>query len=183
MNILVPLMDGFEEIELVSIVDILRRAGINVILARDSNSNNEFVSGAHNIVIHSECKISQVDINNIDGISLAGGYNGMLNLKKNEEIINIIKILNKQKKLISAICASPIVLHEAGVLKNRFTCYPGCHNQIHSNAEYTKEDLCIDDNIITANGPSNGILFGLEIIKKLLGVEKYNDIKNEMLIN
>lgn len=181
MNILVPIMNGFEEIELVSITDTLRRAEINVILARDSSSNNELVSGAHNILIHSECKISEVDINNINGISLAGGYNGMLNLKNNKEVISIIKTLNNQNKLISAICASPIVLDKARVLKNKFTCYPGCENQINSKAKYVKQNICIDENIITANGPANSVLFGLEIIKKMLGEEKYNDIKNEML--
>lgn len=180
MNILVPIMEGFEEIELVSIVDTLRRAEINVILARDSN-NNEIISGAHNICIKSESTISQVDVNDIDGISLAGGYNGMLNLANNDTIINIIQVLNSQNKLISAICASPIVLSKAGVLKNKYTCYPGCENQINSEAKYTKESICIDDNIITANGPANAVLFGLEIIKKLMGEEKFNKIKSEMV--
>lgn len=182
MNILVPIVEGFEEIELVSIVDTLRRAEINVILTKDSNHTSEFITGAHHIKIKPECTISQINTDDIDGISLAGGYNGMLNLKNNKEIINIIQTLNKQNKLISAICASPIVLDEARVLKNKFTCYPGCQNQINSKARYTEEIICIDENIITANGPASGVLFGLEIIKKLLGETKYNEVKNEMLV-
>lgn len=181
MNILVPIMQGFEELELISIIDLLKRAKINVILARDSSSDDELVAGAHNISIKSECKISKVDINTLDGIALAGGYQGMLNLKNSKEVINILQVLDKQNKLVSAICASPIALDEAGVLKDTFTCYPGCESQIKSTAKYTKQAVCIDKNIITANGPASGILFGLEIIKKLLGKEKYDEIKAEVL--
>lgn len=182
MNILVPIMQGFEEIELVSIIDTLRRADINTIIARDSSNDDEMVSGAHNISIKSMCKISQVDIDGLDGIALAGGFEGMLNLKNSKEIIEIIQKLDKQNKLVAAICASPIVLGTAGVLKNEFTCYPSCENEIKTAAKYTKQSTCIDENIITANGPASGILFALEIIKKLKGKEKYDEIKNAMLV-
>lgn len=182
MNILVPIMQGFEEIELVSIIDTLRRADINIIIARDSNNDDEMVIGAHNIIIKSMCKISQVDIDSLDGIALAGGFEGMLNLKNSKEIIEILQELDKQNKLISAICASPIVLAQAGVLKNHFTCYPGCESEIQVATKYTQQATCINENIITANGPASGILFALEIIKKLQGKEKYNKIKSEMLI-
>ena len=182
MNILVPIMQGFEEIELVSIIDTLRRADINAIVARDSNNDDEMVSGAHNIIIKSDCKISQVNIDSLEGIALAGGFKGMLNLKNSKEIIEILQTLNKANKLIAAICASPIVLDKADVLKNNFTCYPSCENEIKTKAKYTKEITCIDENIITANGPASGILFALQIIKKLKGKEKYEKIKNEMLV-
>ena len=181
MNILVPIMQGFEEIELVSIVDTLKRAEMNVFLARDSNNNDEIVKGAHNINIKSTCKISQVNIDDLDGIALAGGFEGMVNLKNSKEIIEILQKLNKQNKLVSAICASPIALGVAGVLKNHFTCYPSCENEIKTKAIYTKQAICVDENIITANGPASTILFALEIIKKLQGKEKYEKIKSEML--
>ena len=181
MNVLVPIMQGFEEIELVSIVDTLRRAGINVIVARDSNIDDENVSGSHHITIKSMCKISQVDIESLDGIALAGGFEGMLNLKNSKEVLEILQILDKKNRLVSAICASPIVLGKAGVLKHRFTCYPSCEDEITSEARYTKEAVCIDENIITANGPASGIPFALAITEKLMGKEKYDEVKSAML--
>lgn len=183
MNVLVPLMQGFEEIEFVSIVDTLRRGGINAIVVKDSAVSEDCIKGAHDIFIKVDGKISDIDIKNISGIALAGGYEGMMNLKNSKEILEILKYLDKENKLIAAICASPIVLGEAGVLKNKFVCYPGCESVIKSDAKYTNDVVCIDGNIITSIGPASGILFALEIIKYLKGNEIYDEVKSAMLVD
>lgn len=183
MNVLVPLMQGFEEIEFISIVDTLRRANINVLIARDSSIENDLIKGAHDIVIKAESKLCDISLSSIQGIVLAGGYEGMLNLKNSTEIISIIRQLNDVNKLVAAICASPIVLGEAEVLKNKFSCYPSCEKFITSNAVCCDEVVCVDNNIITSIGPASGILFALQIVKYLKGSDEYDKIKAEMLVD
>ncbi len=178
-NILVPLMDGFEEIEFVSIVDVLRRAGLNVIVA----GCNDWAIGAHNITIKVDYRLEKVDIATLDSIVLAGGYGGMVNLCNNVLVLEIIQTLNKENKLIAAICASPIVLGKAGVLKNKFSCYPQCEDSIQSDARYTQELVCVDNNIITSIGPASAMLFALEVVKYLCGEEKYVEIRGELLVD
>lgn len=179
MKALVPMMEGFEEIELVSIVDILRRANIEAALV----SHSDFVAGAHNIILKADCKFSNIVAENFNAIILAGGYNGMLNLCKDDFVIKLLQDFNAKNKLVAAICASPIVLGKAGVLKNRFSCYPSCEDSISSNALYCKEKVIVDDNIITANGPASATIFALEIVKYLLGDEKRNEIAKDLLFD
>ncbi|RDU63471.1 DJ-1 family glyoxalase III [Helicobacter sp. MIT 14-3879] len=179
VNILVPMMNGFEEIELTSIVDILRRGGLEVVIA----SNTAKVKGAHNIIIESECLFKDININEFDAIALAGGYEGMLNLSNEDFIIQTLQTFNKEHKLIAAICASPIVLDKAKVLKNKFTCYPSCENSISSNAIYTKEIVVVDDNIITSIGPASASIFAIEILKYLTSTINANKITEELLLD
>lgn len=179
MNILAPLYDGFEEIEFVNIVDILRRAKLNVIIA----GKGESAKGAHNIIIKIEKQISQIEHKNVDAIVLAGGYEGMLNLCGDKKIIQLIQDLNKENKLIAAICAAPIVLGNAGVLKNKFTCYPSCEANVAGSAEYIDSVICKDENILTSIGPASATLFALEIVKILTPSEIYNNLKEELLFS
>lgn len=179
MKVLVPILQGFEEIELVSIVDILRRAGIKVVLA----GRSEAINGAHNITLKCDCNLSEVNVGEYSAIALAGGYDGMINLCNDDFVIKALQDLNTQGRLVAAICASPIVLGKAGVLKNKFTCYPSCEYSIDSNAKYCKEKVVVDENIITANGPASATLFALAIVEYLLGSEKRDKITNDLLLN
>nr|QGT50410.1 4-methyl-5(B-hydroxyethyl)-thiazole monophosphate biosynthesis protein [uncultured Helicobacter sp.] len=167
-NILVPIAQGFEEIELVSIIDTLRRAGLNVIVA--SLDSQKLVRGGHQIFIQADMVLSEVDISSLGAIVLAGGLEGMQNLAASSKIIEIIQTLDSQKSLVCAICASPIVLNKAGVLKGDFTCYPGCEENI--KAHRLEAAVVKNENIITSAGPATGILFALEIIKELCGAQK-----------
>ncbi|TQR33012.1 DJ-1 family protein [Campylobacter sp. MIT 99-7217] len=177
-KILAPLATGFEEIEFVSIVDILRRAGLEVIIA---TLNDDFlVKGAHNIIIKAEVKLSSINAQMLDGIALAGGYDGMMNLKKSKEILQLIKDLHADKKLVSALCASPIVLHEAGVLGGNFTCYPGCEQGLKGTR--LEKAVVINENIITSAGPATASLFALELVRYLCGEDTYNKLHKELLI-
>lgn len=178
-KVLVPVMQGFEEIELVSIVDILRRAGISVALA----GRDDLVNGAHNIALKIECKFDSLNMSEFSAIALAGGYDGMLNLCNDSFVIGALQDLNAKNKLIAAICASPIVLSRAGVLKNRYTCYPSCEDSITSSAKYCKEKVVIDGNTITANGPATAPLFALAIVEYLLGRDKRKKIAKDLLLD
>ncbi|MGX2971620.1 DJ-1/PfpI family protein [Helicobacter sp. T3_23-1059] len=154
-KMLAPLAEGFEEIEFVSIVDTLRRAGVEVVIAGVNGSNEvgvkkdlrasgnganqnlsgakiaevQIYTGAHGVEICAEVSLEGLDssaLAGFDGVALAGGWQGMLNLKSSQKLRDILQDFKAQGKLVSAICASPIVLDSAGVLSGKFACYPSC---------------------------------------------------------
>ena len=168
-TVLVPLASGFEEAEFIGIADVLRRAGINVLIAGLNGS--DLVKGANGISIQAEVSLQKVDFESLDGICLAGGFEGMQNLSNNETILKTIKTLHSKNKLVAAICASPLVLSRAGVLKGDFTCYPGCEVGIAGNR--INKAVVVNGNVITSAGPATAILFGLEIVRFLCGEGVY----------
>lgn len=133
-KVLVPLANGFEEIEFVSIVDTLRRAQIEVLIAGVSDEGSasgagRSYTGAHGIAISADTMLDSLDssaLAGFDGVALAGGWQGMLNLKASQKLREILREFKAEGKLVSAICASPIVLDAAGVLGGKFACYPSC---------------------------------------------------------
>lgn len=166
-RILVPLAEGFEEIEAITIIDILRRANLEVITA--SLTDNLEVKGGHNITVKADTILDKVINEDFDAISLAGGMGGMNNLKNDKRIIEKIKKMYNDKKLVSAVCASPIVLGEAKVLNGKYTCYPSCEKSINMGKYQDKDLAVVDKNVITSKGPATSIIFALEIVKYLTG--------------
>lgn len=182
-KVLIPLAQGFEEAEFIGIADVLKRAGefnadLEVIIA--SLNAELLVRGANGISIKADCSIQSVDIGNLDAIALAGGFEGMMNLKNSDAILSIIKKLHSEEKIVAAICASPMVLNEAGVLEGEFTCYPSC--EIGLNGSRIDKAVVVNKNIITSAGPATAILFGLELVKKLCGNEIYQKLYEGMLV-
>lgn len=184
-NILIPFANGNEDIELISIVDILTRAKnagakLNIICAALNDSLEVKLDSG--LVVKAHTTLNQVDFSTLDGIVLAGGFDGMNNLKNDERIINIIKDLNSKKKLVAALCASPMVLDKAGVIKGDFTCYPGCQNGINANHKSDKF-VVVNENVITGIGPIASSFFALTILKELGFKEAYEGVKEGFLIN
>lgn len=159
-KILVPLADGFEEIEFVSICDILRRAKCEVIVA--ALGENLLVSGAHEIKIKADCTLQSVDVSGLDAIVLAGGWGGMLNLKVNAQILDIIRALHSSNRLVAAICASPIVLNEAGIFdeSSKFACYPGCEAGLKGTRVPKAVQVGLGENLTQSED------FGVNLAKK-----------------
>jgi len=160
MTILIPIAEGFEETEAVTVIDLLRRADLDV---KTVSLDELFVEGAHGIKIMADCTFSEVDFE-ISSIVIPGGMPGTKNIAASEEIIDLIRILHSQNALIAAICAAPTVLSKAGILAGkRYTCYPGYEKEItegiHENSAVVK-----DGNIITSMGPGTAAAFALEII-------------------
>jgi len=178
-TVLIPLATGFEEIEAVSLIDILRRAGISVIVA--SLSKQLEVQGANGIIVVADRYIDGIKSKDIDMILLPGGWGGTDILAKDEYVQNLIKDMDSQNKTIGAICAAPFALDNAGVLKDKFTCYPSVEEQI-SNKNYSNDLKVVEDNnIITSQGPGTAMCLGLYIVKKLAGDEIYNQLKEGLL--
>jgi 4-methyl-5(b-hydroxyethyl)-thiazole monophosphate biosynthesis len=178
-RVLVPLANGFEEIEAITIIDILRRGEIEVIIGYLESSN--FIKGAHNIIVQGDKHIQDIDIHTLDMIVLPGGWDGTKALANDTTIQNILQQMDKENKLIGAICAAPFALHTAGVLKHNYTCYPSVEEEIRLDGYIADSIIVEDNNILTSRGPATAMCFGLEIVKKLAGVEKYVAVKNGLL--
>jgi len=177
MKVLVPLADGFEEIETATIVDVLRRAGIDVTLAGLVSS---IVQGAHGIKILADKKLSDIDPENFDAIVLPGGNPGYINLSNSSTVIKIIKDFDQKKKIIGAICGAPLVLVKAGVLNNKAaTCYPGLEKNLPKPRE---GKVVVDNNIITSKSPGTAIEFALKLVEILLGKKKVEKIREELVV-
>jgi len=180
ITILVPLANGFEEIEAVSIIDVLRRAEIEVIVA--SLNENLLVKGANSIEIKADVELKDVSIESLDMIALPGGWDGTYALADDTNVQNILKDMDARGKPIGAICAAPFALNKAGVLKNKYTCYPSVEEQIQKDGYMGDEKMVVEDeNIMTSRGIGTALCFALEIVKKFKGIETYEAIKSGIL--
>jgi len=176
MEILVPLADGFEEVEAVSIIDILRRGDINVVTA---SLHDRVVTGSHKIPVTADISLGGDDL--FDGIILPGGMRGSANLKKDPRIIKLVKEIHSQGGIASAICAAPTVLAAAGILEGKkFTCYPGYEDEI-KNGVYIPEPVVQDGNIITGKGAACAVPFALKIVEVIKGKEVSGKLKEQMM--
>jgi 4-methyl-5(b-hydroxyethyl)-thiazole monophosphate biosynthesis len=177
-KIVVPLASGFEEIEAVSIIDVCRRAGIEVIVAGVESWE---VLGANKIEIKCDSLFENIDFNGVDMIVLPGGWGGTNVLASNELVQNKLKEFKKDDKYIGAICAAPFALHRAGVLNEKYTCYPSVEEQIRTEGYTDNKRVVIDGKVLTSRGPATAICFGLEIVKLLEGKEMYETVKGGLL--
>lgn len=172
------LAEGFEEIEAVTTLDILRRAGID---ARTVGLGTRYILGAHNISIECNMCAHNVNINDeLQGIILPGGMPGTTNLKESPVVDKYLNYASENNLLIAAICAAPSVLGAKGLLKGRNAiCYPGFEKEL-MGANIQDKAVCIDGNIITGKGPGVTIDFALEIVKYLTDEKTAIDIRESM---
>ena len=168
-KVLIPLAEGFEEIEAISIVDVLRRAEINVTIV--SVTGKIDVNGSHQIRIRADELFENINFSTMDMIVLPGGMPGSKNLNLHEGLKRKILEFNNAGKPIGAICAAPMVLGHLGLLRNRkSTCYPGFETYL-TGAEITGDSTTLSGNIITGKGAGVAILFALKIVEMLKGRE------------
>jgi 4-methyl-5(b-hydroxyethyl)-thiazole monophosphate biosynthesis len=177
-QILVPLANGFEEVEAISIIDICRRGDINVIVA---GVDDKAAMGAHNIPIVTDCMIDEVDVNELDMIVLPGGWSGTESLANNKTVQSILKQMKESNKYIGAICAAPYALNAAGVLSDNYTCYPSIENKIRLEGYSNNQHTIIDGKVMTSQGVGTAICFALEIVKTIKGDDAYQTLKKEIL--
>lgn len=178
-KIIVPISNGFEEIEAISVIDICRRANIEVKIA----AVEELLTvGAHNIKIHADCKIEDINSDDFDMIVLPGGLPNAFTLAENNKVQSLLKEFKEKKKKIAAICAAPYALHKADVLNENFTCYPSFEEKIRLNGYHNNDSIVIDNDVITSRGPATAMVFALEIVNILCGEETYNQVKNGLLL-
>ncbi|MGI6072722.1 MAG: DJ-1 family glyoxalase III [Lachnospiraceae bacterium] len=179
---LVFLADGFEEVEAITVVDYLRRAGIEVKTC--SIHEHDIVKGAHNVPVKADCLISDLSQDELfDTVILPGGLPGAYNLRDDARVIKSIQTHSENNKLVAAICAAPVILAKAGLTQGRKgTSYPGFGDDL-GFAEYSEEISVRDGNIITARGPATAAYFALDIIDYLLGAESAAEVKDGILLH
>jgi protein deglycase len=177
--VVIYLADGFEEIEAVSIIDVLRRAEIDIQVV--SITGNEDVNGSHGITIKADILFEDINYEDVGMIILPGGMPGAKNLKKHEKLGEQILNFHQQGKHLAAICAAPIVFGSLGILNNRkATCYPGYEDQL-AGAQVTGAAVEISDNIITGKGAGVAIQFALKIVEVLEGKELADTVARKMI--
>ena len=168
------LADGFEEIEGLTVVDLLRRAGVEVTTV--SIKDELTIHGAHKIDVQADKLFDEVNYKEEDMVVLPGGMPGTLNLGAHEGVKNVLEQFYGEKKFIGAICAAPSVLGKYGMLEGRkATSYPGFEKEL-KGAEYVTEPVAVSDFMVTSRGLGTAIDFSLKLIELLVGKEKADEI-------
>lgn len=173
-NVYVFTADGFEEIEGLTVVDLMRRAGAQVQMV--SISDGLAVKGSHGIEIKADTFFEDVDFGQADLLVLPGGMPGTLHLGEHQGLTKLLTETVAQGKRVAAICAAPSVLGGLGLLKGkRAVCYPGFEDKL-TGAQVGTEEVVTDGNITTSRGLGTAIPFALELISLLFGQEKAEEI-------
>jgi 4-methyl-5(b-hydroxyethyl)-thiazole monophosphate biosynthesis len=181
------LAEGFEEVEALTPVDYLRRAGIEV--STVSITKDRTVTGAHKIPVVADTVIGKINPDKADGIILPGGSPGSTNLAASSELAAIIRHFDTERKLVAAICAAPaLVLGSMGILDGRrYTCYPGLEAKVgcgpNGCPEWQSDAVVADGHLITSRSAGTAGLFALKIIEKLAGKDAAKEIAESVVIN
>ena len=174
------LADGFEEIEAITPIDVLRRAGLNVQTV--SVMEEQIVAGAHGIPVVADKMFADIHLDDAEMLLLPGGLPGATNLDAHQGLSDMIMEFASEGKALAAICAAPLVFGNRGLLQGKkATCYPGFESYL-TGAEYTAALVEIDGNFITAKGPGAAMDFAFAIVEKYCGIEKVNELKSGMMI-
>ena len=182
--ILLPLAKGFEEVEAVSLIDVLRRGGLAVRIAHmDGDMDTDMVLGANGITIKADTSIANVIEEDFEMILLPGGWEGTYTLADNETVQRLLKEFQAKGKTIGSICAAAYALKRADVLGNDYTCYPAAADEVNHPGYRDDQAVVIDGNVMTSRGPGTALCFGLEIVKKFSGEETYKAVKEGMLLD
>jgi 4-methyl-5(b-hydroxyethyl)-thiazole monophosphate biosynthesis len=184
MTSFIFLAQGFEEIEALATVDLMRRANMNVVTV--SITDNCSVVGAHGITVEADTTIKEAKFEDVDWLIAPGGMPGAANLHNCVPLNDLLKAHAAKDGNIAAICAAPaVVLAPLGLLKGvDATCYPGFEMQCKQyGANMLDRRFVVSGNIITANGPSSATLFALAIIGKSLGVSASQEVAQGILLN
>ena len=176
--IYVLLADGFEEVEALAPVDIMRRCNIDVATA---GVGGKEICGSHSIKVVADMTAEEIDFDTVSGIVLPGGMPGTINLQQNDTVQELLKYCMEKNILVSAICAAPMILGDAGYLNGRSAvCFPGFEEHL-TGADVMNESVVASGNIITAKGAGAALEFGAAIVNYIKGKQgEGEDILSQM---
>jgi 4-methyl-5(b-hydroxyethyl)-thiazole monophosphate biosynthesis len=183
-SVLLPLAEGFEEVEAVALIDVMRRGGIEVrvVYINESLGHGKVVIGANGIGVKADTSIKSVISEDFDMMVLPGGWDGTYALSENTRVIELLQEF-KANKIVGAMCAAPYALKKAGVLGNDYTCYPGAKDEIDHPGYRDNMKVVTDGNVMTSQGPGTALCFGLAIVERLVGKESMQAVKEGMLLD
>ena len=168
--------EGFEEVEALTVVDMLRRADVDVCMV--SAYNTAFVTGAHGISVKMDSGIN--DIKEGEMVILPGGIPGVPNLLANKPVTELLKKYYSDNKYIAAICAAPTILDELRIVDNKnVTCYPSCAERL-KNSNYTDDSVTVDGKIITSKAVGTALEFSFKLIEILKDATVAENVKNSV---
>lgn len=174
------LANGFEDIEALATVDILRRGGVDVTVA---GVTGEIVTSSHNLKVVTDKLADDINAEDYDAVICPGGMPGATNLKDSQKVIDVLKEAYEKGKIVSAICAAPMVLEKAGVLASKdFTMYPGMEGYAPSGNYKDNKFVVKDGSVITGAGPAATFDYAFEILANLQGQEIANQVAQGMLL-
>lgn len=173
------LANGFEEVEGLTPIDVLRRGGVEVVTV--SVSNDYTVSGAHGVEFIADALFEETDLSDADVLLLPGGMPGTLNLDNHKGVREALLNHAGEGKRIGAICAAPMVLGRLGLLRGlKATCYPGFEKYL-DGADYTNELVTVDGMFITGKGPGASMPYSLTLLSLLCGDDKAREVAEGMI--
>ncbi len=178
-RVAVLLADGFEEVEAMAIIDVLRRADITVVIA---GLHGGHIEGAHYVKVIPDTTVDAIHVDNFDMLVLPGGQPGADNLNADGRVIDLIRDFHTKGKLTGAICAAPYVLANAGILDGKqATAYPSFGDKL-GKARYVDKNVVSDGQVLTSKGPGTALQFGIAIVERLMSKERAEAIKEAMLM-
>ena len=174
------LADGFEDIEALTVVDLMRRAGISIQTVAIGEEKK--VETSHGITLFADSVFAECDFSDLDLLVLPGGQPGTRHLSEHQGLCQLLKETAKEGKRIAAICAAPTVLAGLGLLDGRrATSYPGVRSQIEGVCTYLEDPVVVDGNVTTSRGLGTAIDFSLCLIAQLMGQEKADEIAKSIV--
>ena len=182
VSAIVFLASGFEEIETATVVDVLRRCGVQVAI---TGLKPHMIKGAHGMKFVSDTLIDDVDVKDFDAVVIPGGSPGYVNLREDSRVLAMVKEAFSSNKLLAAICAAPAVLSDAGILRNKnCTIYPGMETELEKGGGKPRKDLVVEDgNIITSQGPATALLFVFRLAERLVDKKTVDIVRKRTLTN
>lgn len=192
MKVVVPLAEGFEEIEFVTIVDILRRAEVEVVAAslgerkgdgeeKEREMEMETVEGSHGIGVVPDAAIDEIDPDQFDAVVLPGGFPGFVHLGEDERVLDLVRRMNGAGKFVAAICGAPSVLIRAGVVEGRHaTVHPAGRGDL-TDDQYVDDRVVVSGKLVTSKAAGTAMEFALRLVGEFVGEERMRRLAEEIL--
>jgi 4-methyl-5(b-hydroxyethyl)-thiazole monophosphate biosynthesis len=176
--VVLPLAQGFEEIEAITIVDVLRRAGVDVAVA---GLKSGACTGAHGIAVTPDCTLDEIDPAAVRMVVLPGGLPGATTLRDDARVVRLLQTAAAAGAYTAAICAAPIALAKAGLHEGRrVTSYPGFAGDLRG-ATYVEDRVVVDGKLVTSRGPGTAIEFALTLVRLLKNDAASKEVQKAML--
>ncbi|HAG69763.1 MAG TPA: DJ-1 family protein [Lachnospiraceae bacterium] len=177
------LADGFEEIEALTVVDILRRADLPCTTVSVAEDGSEYVRGSHNITVRADTDLDKITLDNVSSLILPGGMPGTANLMKTPALNDLLLKANAENIRLAAICAAPSILAELNLLDNiNSTCYPTSEDKLKkAGAIISHAEVVTDGNITTSRGMGTAIAFALELVRLLIDEQTAKELESKIV--